>query len=119
MPWYTAHLVTYFKLKNAPQDLYTVWENIVLIEAVNEAEAIVKATEFGKLYEAEDESLTADDEPAETVFAGVRKIGSVCHIGNDGKLNSGDEMTFNWFELPDKQSISKLVEGEEVTVKVY
>lgn len=118
MSWYTAHLVTYFKLKNAPQDSYTVWENIVLIEAVDEAEAMKKAEEFGKLYEVEDKSLTVDDQPAETVFAGVRKIGTVLLTGKDGNLESGDEVTFNWFVLPDKQSIIDLVKGEEVTVNI-
>lgn len=116
MTWYTAHLITYFKLKDAPQDFYTVWENIVLIEAVDEIEARKKAEEFGKMYEVEDESLTVDDQPAETIFAGVGKIATVCHIGMDNKLASGDEVTFNEFVLPDKESIVKLVDGEEVTV---
>ena len=116
MAWYTAHLITYFKLKNLPQDSYTVWENVVLIEAIDETEAMTKAEEFGR-REAADKSITVDDKPAETIFAGVRKLGTVFHTGQDGKLESGDEVTFNWLVLPDKKSINKLVKGEEVTVK--
>jgi len=119
MAWYSAHLITYFKLKNVSQNSFTVWENIVLIEAVDEAEALIKAEEIGKREAklgAEDKSLTVDDKHAETVFAGVRKIGTVFHNGQDGKLESGDEITFNEFAVADKQSIESLVRGEEVTV---
>ena len=119
MSWYTAHLITYFKLKNAPQDTYTVWENVVLVEAINEAEAMAKAEDFGK-HEAElgaeDKTLTVNDQPAEIIFAGVRKISTVFHKGQDATLQSGDEVTFNEFVVTEKESIKKLVEGEEVTV---
>jgi len=119
MAWFTAHLVTYFKLKNVPQDTYTVWENVILIEASDEAHAMTKAEEFGRIeaeLDAEDNTLTVDDEPAETIFAGVRKIGTVFHRGQGGNLESGDEVTFNEFVVTDEQSIKKLVEGEEVQV---
>lgn len=119
MSWYTAHLITYFKLKNAPQDTYTIWENVILVEAVDETEALTKAQEFGRLEAelgAQDETLTVDNQPAELIFAGVRKIGTVFHNGHNETLASGDEVTFNEFVVTDKESIQKLVEGEEVTV---
>ena len=122
MAWFTAHLMTYFKLKNAPQDSYTVWENIILIEAIDEAEAMTKAHEFGRReaeLDAEDETLTVDDEPAEIIFAGVRKIGTVFHRGQSGNLESGDEVTFNEFIVPDKQSIEDLLAGDAVDVELY
>lgn len=120
MVWYSAHLITYFKLKNETQDSYTVWENIVLIEASNETEALNKAQEIGRReakFSATDKSLTADNQPAEIIFAGVRKIGTVFHNGQDGRLESGDEITFNEFVITDKESIESLVKGEEISVK--
>jgi hypothetical protein len=119
MAWYTAHLVTYFKMKNIPQDSYTVWENVILIEAVDESEAMTKAKEFGILdakLGAKDKTLTVDDQPAENIFAGVRKLGTVFHRGQGKNLESGDEVTFNSFAVADIESIKKLVEGEEVTI---
>jgi hypothetical protein len=111
--------VTYFKMKNIPQDSYTVWENVILIEAVDEAQAMTKAKEFG-IHEAklgaQDKTLTVDDQPAENIFAGVRKLGTVFHRGHDGNLESGDEVTFNSFAVADIETIKKLVEGEEVTI---
>jgi|SRR5688572_5154255 hypothetical protein len=119
MSWYTAHLITYFKLKNAPQDTYTIWENVILVEAIDEVEALTKAQEYGELdakLDAEDETLTVDDQPAVIIFAGVRKIVTVLHRGQEGTLESGDEVTFNEFVVTDKESIKKLVAGEEVMV---
>ncbi len=121
MAWYSAHLITYFKLKNRPQNSYTVWENIVLIEAVDEADALSKAEEIGK-HQAklgEDKSLTADGQPAENIFAGVRNIGTVFHTGQDGKLESGDEVSFLEYVVSDKLSIERLVKGEKVEVTLY
>jgi hypothetical protein len=119
MSWYTAHLITYFKLKNVPQDTYTVWENVILVEAIDEAEALTKAQEFGELeakLDAEDETLTVDDQPAVTIFVGVRKIVTVFHRGQKATLESGDEVTFNEFVVTDQESIKKLVAGEDVMV---
>ena len=41
--WFAAHVVMYVKLKDQPQDRFTVWENIVLIKACSEDEAFEKA----------------------------------------------------------------------------
>ena len=47
MAWYAAHIVLYFRLKKRRQKRFVVWENIVLINAKSEEEAIAKAEERG------------------------------------------------------------------------
>jgi hypothetical protein len=115
MPWYVAHAVMYFKLKHGPQDTFTIWENMILIEAPDDKTAWSKAVERGKQDETDcDGGLTTDDKPSMLVFAGIRKLLIVSHEGEEGKLSSGDELTFSEYGVNDEAAIHKFVSGEEV-----
>ncbi len=118
MAWYAAHAIMYFKLKSGVQDRYTVWDNVFLIEAEDSDSAWAKAAEWAKREEGDsDGSLTVDDQPATLVFAGIRKLITVSHWQEEGKLNHGDEITYSQLQVSDEESVRKLANGEEVTVE--
>jgi hypothetical protein len=58
-----------------------------------------------------------DDQPATLVFAGIRKVITVSHWEEEGKLCSLDEITYSEFQVADEESVRKLATGEEVTVE--
>ncbi|HEY2589848.1 MAG TPA: hypothetical protein VGI81_29155 [Tepidisphaeraceae bacterium] len=113
MPWYAAHAIMYFRLKSGPQDRFSVWENVLLIEAAEGEDPWPKAIERAKRDEGDDEgSLTWGGRPAERRFAGIRKILSI-----DGPLASGDELTFSELLVTDEESLRRLAAGEPVNVE--
>lgn len=117
MTWFAAHAVLYFKLKGGAQGRCTVWENVYLIEAEDVDAAWEKAEARARQEEGDDDgSLTVDEQPATCVFAGIRKMSEVSHAAEDGRLASGDEITYSEFEVSDEESVRALVTGEEVSV---
>lgn len=108
----------YFKLKSGVQDRFTIWENVYLIEAEDSEEAWAKAEDWAKREEGDsDGSLLVDDQPATQIFAGIRKMITVSHWEEEGKLTHGDEITYSEFQVTEEASIRQLVDGEEVTVE--
>lgn len=55
MTWFAAHIVMFVKLKDKRQRRFSVWENIILIEAETEAQAFQKAGHRGWLEEGDDD----------------------------------------------------------------
>lgn len=116
MPWFAAHVVMYFKRTAAPQARYTVWENVHVIEAADMASARAHAEALGR-REAGDGDGTlreVDDEgehPVALLFAGVRKVVTVAHESEDGRLGSGDEVTYSEFTLASEEAVRRLAAG--------
>jgi hypothetical protein len=117
MSWNAAHLLMYVRLKNQSQDHFPIWENIVLFKADSENEAFVKAENRGQ-EDAGDEDGTFRwaGEPAEWVFAGVRKLTSCEDAGK--RPNDGTEISFLELEAESSAAIEKLLEGEPVSLRV-
>ncbi len=125
MTWYAAHLIQYFKLKDRPQSTFPVWENVVLIEADSLTNAFSQADEIGQTYYGHnDDSLRLNDQPALSIFAGIRKLVECQEIvSNDldyQKANSkpghGTEITYIELEVNSQEALDKLVGGNEVEV---
>jgi hypothetical protein len=116
MSWYAAHLILFFRLKRRPQKRFLVWENIVLIHAESEEEAFAKAEERGREDAGADDSLRVNDEPAELVFAGVRKL--VLCQDEDRRPTDGTEVSYTEMEVRSEEAIHKLVAGEPVSVTI-
>jgi hypothetical protein len=116
MNWYAAHIIMYVKLKDAPQDRYSMWENIVLISAESSDEAYAKAEQQGRDDVGDDDSFRHDGKPAEWVFAGVRKV-TLCQ---DPKERPGDgtEVSYLELEAASLDELTKLVRGEPATVEI-
>ena len=47
MAWFAAHAIIYFKIKDNPQDVFTVWENVYLIQAESSELALSEALRLG------------------------------------------------------------------------
>jgi hypothetical protein len=117
MAWFAAHAILYFKLKAGGQEKFTVWENVYLIEAGDSDEAWEKAEAWAKQEEGDSDGfLQVDGRPATMVYAGIRKMITVSHWEEEGRLGHGDEITYSEFQVPDEKSIRELVDGAEVSV---
>jgi hypothetical protein len=117
MVWYAAHLVLYFRYKRKrPQKRFLIWENIVLVQAGSQEEAFSKAEERGREDAAADNSLRIDDEPAELVFAGVRKL--VLCQDEDRRPTDGTEVSYTEMQVSSEEAIRKLVAGHAVSVRI-
>ena len=118
MARFAAHAIMYFKLKSGVQDSFTIWENAILSETENSDEAWEKAKTWARQEEGDSHgSLRVDDQAATQIFAGIRKMVTVSHWEEEGKLTHGDEITYSEFQVTDEDSIRQLVDGEEVTVE--
>lgn len=107
MLW-VAHAVLYLRNLEGDQDRYRVWENLYLVDAVDEAEARAKAREEARHGEGKDVRLLEWGEapPAEWVFAGFRKIRRT-EYGSEPSL-PGDELTFSEYEARSVEEIQAL-----------
>lgn len=114
MKWFAAHIVMSVELKDARQDYYPVWENIVLVAASSEAEAFSRAEKRG-LQEAGDDdgSFTWGGKPARWVYQGVRKL-TECDLMAKCP-GDGDELSYNELEFPSLRAVEQFAAGKAVT----
>lgn len=118
--WYCAHAIFYYSYLE--QDSILVNENVYLIEAKNDDEAMRKAKELAVEHEdlSEDGHLEVDGEKAQYRFAGIRKL---IEVENDpvtlrGGLHSGVEVTYSVVEVENVAEVQRLAAGE-VTHVLY
>jgi len=123
MAWFSAHVILYVKFKDGRQDSYPVWENIFLVQAGGEEEAMRKAVEYGKQGEGDSSgTFTWGGRPATWVLAGVRKL-ITCQGLASGPVGTseeypkdGTEVSYSQFEVADEESLRKLADGEPVPI---
>ena len=115
MAWYAAHAILYLKLKAGQQDRYPVWENIYLVAGDTANDALVKAMQCGEADAGDsDGTFTWNEQPAEWLFAGIRKLVAVAHVNSGDTLSSGDEITYSEFELENLDAVMRLASGGRV-----
>jgi hypothetical protein len=115
--WYAAHILMYAKRKNNAAGKIPVWENIVLIKADSEKKAFAKAEERGKQDEGDDDgTFRWGGQPAEWVFAGVRKL-TLCE-DPEKRPGDGNEISYTEMEVNSEQALLDLLEGKPAAVKV-
>ena len=118
MSWFAAHAIMYVRFKAGAQEVFPVWENVLLIEAAAPSEVWQKAVARAREDEGDcGGSFRWGDRPAEWVFAGLRKVVAVSHQGANDRLGDGDEITYSEFQVPDQADLQRLVSGEEVAVR--
>jgi hypothetical protein len=118
MPWFAAHAVMYFKRKEGPQEHFSVWENVLLVEARDGEDAMAKAEARAREDEGDSSgSLVWGGHPARLVFAGIRKLLTVAHEAAGDVIGHGDEVTYSEFEVADEAAVRALAAGEEVSLK--
>jgi hypothetical protein len=113
MKWFAAHIVMVVQQKGKKQRRFPVWENIVLIKARSEDEALIKTEENGHANEGDDGgTFRWDGQPATWVFAGIRKL-ALC-VDPDNRPGDGTEITFNEHVMDSKDAVEKYARGEQV-----
>lgn len=116
--WYAAHAVMLFRLKEGEQTEFSVWENIILIQAATPDEAHEKAEARAKEDETkyEENGLTWDDELAEFKFLGLRKL-MQC-FSDEQQPSDGTEVSHNQITFADREQLDKFVAGEEAQLTI-
>lgn len=115
MSWYAAHAVMYVKYKEAEQDSYPMWENVLLIEAESDDEAHAKALDRAKEDEGDSRgTFTWQGKPATWCFAGIRKLVS-CEDPDEAPQN-GTEITYLAMQVDSEANLAKFVQGEPIQV---
>lgn len=116
MPWYAASVVMYTKFKDGVQDKYPIWENVLLIEAASPDEALERAAKRGKQDEGDSSgTYFYENRPATWVLAGIRKVIECADA--DERPGNGTEITYSQMEVDTEEALSKLANGEPVTVR--
>jgi Domain of unknown function (DUF4288) len=119
MSWYSASLINVVRLRAGEQVSFPVWEDVCLIEAMNDDEAIRKATDLGKSRECDDPTLTLNDNPATMFFLGVRKVSRIDNpldVPEPAAPVQGSEVAFSKYNVSTIEDLEKLVRGESVSV---
>ncbi len=120
MTWYAASIIIVTKLRTGVQTEFPVSEDVYLVEAETDDEALQKATAIGASSVVDDPSLTLGGRPAQHHFAGVRKLITVMNPFPDepdqGRPYHGTEVTYSQYTLENEGDIDKLVRGEPVSV---
>jgi len=118
MKWYTASAIFLFEYKDGNQDSFTAWENVYLLEANSNKEAMIKAEKCARRYEEGKESTTKlDGRDVVMKYHGLRKLIEV-QYSDDSEKGSLDcaEVTFSEFNLDTQEEFSSLVQGKSVEV---
>ncbi len=115
MTWYAAHSIMYVKFTDGKQDKYPIWENIILIEASSDEEALEKAEKRAKEDQSESENdFNWEERPASLNFAGIRKLISCNNPEN--RPTDGTEISYSQMEIKTKDDLAKFLQGDSVMV---
>ncbi len=116
--WYAAHIIMNVEFADpADQTSYPFWENIVLVEAESEDEAWEKAERIGRDDETDGtDGFRWNKKPARWRYAGVRKLIECRSDDPTDRPVDGAEVSYSQMSVPDKESLSKLVQGKPVEV---
>ena len=123
---YTAHIVAFIKfIDGEPQQIFPVYENIVLIYALSDDEAWKEAERIGvKRYDGS--SVEREGRAGTWTFGGVRRL--VTWIVRNESLRDaslsvsmpnyghGTEVTYLQFEFGSEQDFQAYMHGEPVNV---
>jgi Domain of unknown function (DUF4288) len=119
MPWYAAHAILYVRYNEGAQERYPVWENVYLIEAADDAQALHAAEQ--RAHEATGDSsgsFTYNQRPAAWYFAGIRKLITISHPTMHDQPVHGAEITYTAYEVATEAVLTALVQGNAVTIQL-
>lgn len=118
MEWYAAHAIMYLEYTDGlPQEEYTVWENIFLVEAEDETKALKKSA----ILAASDEDIKGEHgtveqgRPGRWLFAGIRKL--VRCVDSPTRPDDGSEVTYSTYLVDSADEARALAAGEALTLK--
>lgn len=112
--WYCAHAIFYYR--HEVQDSFLVHENVYLIDAKDDIEAMENAKMIASEQEdlSDDGHLEVNGKKAQYIFAGIRKLIEVelDHETGRGKIHSGIEATYSVFEVNGLDEVKRLAAGK-------
>jgi hypothetical protein len=115
--WFAAHVIMYFKFKDGNQNCYPVWENVFLVNAATQEEALQKAERYGRADEGDSaRSLLCEGRPAILSYAGIRKLVRMGYAKDDLPAD-GVEATYSVLKVKDAKALARLLGGRPVTVR--
>ena len=121
MAWYAAHAIVSIRPINQKERAIAVYENVILLQAADDSEAMSKARRHAKASVAKDQSLTLNGEPAMQAFVGIRKIIAVSNPWpldqEDDRPVDGTELTYSEFQVKDENTLTRLANGDAVPVR--
>ncbi len=115
--WYCAHAIFYYECEG--QDSILVHENVYLLSADSEEQALDNAKALASEYEDLSGRLMGDDgKPSLYRFAGIRKLISVETDEDtaEGRLHSGVEVTYSVMAVDTLDQVRRLARGDGVEV---
>jgi hypothetical protein len=114
---YAAHLIMAIRFVEGKQERFPCYENVVLVYAKDEDEALEQARKYGEEEAKAGGQFCWNDREAVWKFLGVRKLIECRTPGNlDNRLGRGTEVTYSLLELPNEEALQKLAAGEPVEV---
>lgn len=120
MTWYAAHIVIGIMPIQKPAETILVHENVVLIEAPSETDALGKARTIGQTEATLQDGLTVSGVPAQRIFAGIRKLITVSNPEpsdlDEDRPSDGTEITYSVYNVSNEEELKKLAAGSEVPV---
>lgn len=121
MTWYAAHIVIGIVPLHESSGPILVHENVVLVEAPSEADALGKANTIGQTEATLQDGLTVSGVPAKRVFAGIRKLITVSNPEpsdlDQERPSDGTEITYSVYEVSNQEELKKLAAGSAVPVQ--
>jgi len=118
MQHYAAHAIFYVKFKEDVQRAFPVWENVYLIHAESDAEALQMAKGIAREDEAANREMYLDEKPALYIFKGIRKLILMTDLlGRPlADIQHGQELTYSQFEAESEEDVTRLATGKDVKV---
>ena len=120
MSWYAAHVVLLIHFKDGVQSVFPAWENIYLIDAQTEDEAVSKAEALGRNDEGDSGgTFTWDGRPAEFRSCGLRKLVSVSNSASaDNNVGDGAELSYLTLEFESSKALADYMNGTPINLRV-
>ena len=116
-----AHIIESIRPVKRRRGAILVYENVLLIRAKDDEEAMRKARKRAEASNVSDDSATINGKPAVWSFVGIRKIVAVMNpapLDQEGNEPvDGTEITYSKFEVKDERALSKLIDGKEIVVR--
>lgn len=114
MSWYAAHIVLYVQFREGRQLLVPVWENVLLVQADSQEEALTKAEKRGQQDAADDDpSFQWGGRLARWCFAGVRKL---TQYEPNKQPEDGSKITYSQLRFHSLDDVRRFVDGQRVAV---
>jgi hypothetical protein len=115
--WYCAHAIFYYECEG--QDSILVHENVYLLSADSEEQALDNAKALASEHEDLSGRLMGEDgRPSLYRFAGIRKLISVETDEDtaEGRLHSGVEVTYSVMAVDTLDQVQRLAGGDALDV---